>query len=231
MHILLTGASGMVGQAALAACIADPHVTEVTALVRTPLGIERGKVRELQCPNLLDIATLPNLGEPDACLFCAGVSSVGMSESAYRYVTYDLTLAVARHLVQINPAMHFLYVSGVGTDSTERGRTMWARVKGATENALKQAGFAGVALFRPGYIQPLQGIRSKVAWINTLYAIANPIYPTLKRLFPNQVTDTETLGHAMLAAVQPGTPTRIYEPRDINQIGAEVLPHAPEVLP
>jgi uncharacterized protein YbjT (DUF2867 family) len=222
MHIILTGASGMVGQAALAACRQDPRVTRVTALVRAPLGIAGGKVDELVCPDLFAIAAIANqLGTPDACLFCAGVSSLGMSEADYRRVTYDLTLTVARVLIGLNPAMHFLYVSGSGTDSTERGRSMWARVKGSTENALTTMGFAGVALFRPGYIQPLDGVRSKVGWYNAIYAVLKPIYPFVKRAAGKYATDTATLGRAMLAAVQPNVATAIYESVDINRIGAE----------
>jgi uncharacterized protein YbjT (DUF2867 family) len=220
MKILLTGASGMVGQAALAACIADPAVTEVVALVRKPLGIDHPRVKEVVCLNLFKLVrVLDQIGKPDACLFCAGVSSVGMTEAVYRRDTYEMTLAVARELYGLNPAMHFLYVSGVGTDSTEKGNTMWARVKGATENALTKIGFAGVALFRPGYIQPLGGVKSKVGWYNAIYMVAAPLYPLLKKLFPRAVTDTRTLGRAMLAAVQPGMPTAVYEPADINRIG------------
>jgi hypothetical protein len=211
----------MVGQAALAACRQDARVTEVTAVVRSPLGISGDKVRELVCPDLFEIAGIADqLGAPDACLFCAGVSAVGMSEAEYRRATYDLTLAVARVLAGVNPAMHFLYVSGAGTDSTEHGRSMWARVKGATENALTKVGFAGVALFRPGYIQPLEGVRSKVAWYNGLYAVLKPVYPVVKRVAGKYATDTGTLGRAMLNAVQPGAPTAIYESADINRMGA-----------
>jgi uncharacterized protein YbjT (DUF2867 family) len=227
MHILLTGASGMVGQGALAACIADPAVTHVTALVRASLGIAGGKVTEVVCPDLFQIDTVASqltaFGNPDACLFCAGVSSVGMSEADYRRTTYDLTLAVAQFLVTVNPQMRFLYVSGAGTDSTEKGRSMWARVKGATENALLRAGFSGVALFRPGYIQPVDGARSKVAWYQAIYTVLSPAYPLFRRLFPNAFTDTRILGRAMLAAIQPGQPSRIYEPRDINQLGHPAL--------
>jgi uncharacterized protein YbjT (DUF2867 family) len=221
MKILLTGTSGMVGQAALAACIADPAVTEIVALVRKPLGRDHPKVKEVVCLNLFKLVRVQDqIGIPDACLFCAGVSSVGMTEPVYRRDTYEMTLAVARDLYAINPKMYFLYVSGVGTDSTEKGNTMWARVKGATENALTRIGFAGVANFRPGYIQPLGGVKSKVGWYNAIYAIAAPLYPLLKSIFPKQVTDTRTLGKAMIAAVQPGMPTAIYEPADINRIGA-----------
>jgi len=211
----------MVGQAALRACNLDPRVTRVTALVRTPLGIGGGKVKELRCPDLFAIGMIADqLGAPDACLFCAGVSSVGMAEADYRRATYDLTLAVARVLAGVNPAMRFLYVSGSGTDSTEKGRSMWARVKGATENALTRLGFAGVALFRPGYIQPLHGVRSKVGWYNAMYGVLTPVYPFFRRVAGKYFTDTETLGRAMLAAVQPGVATAVYESVDINRIGA-----------
>jgi uncharacterized protein YbjT (DUF2867 family) len=224
MEILITGASGMVGQAALKACRDDPRVTRVTALVRSPVGINGGKVRECLCPDLFNVATIADqLGVPDACLFCAGVSSVGMSEADYRRATYDLTLAVATVLLRLNPAMRFLYVSGSGTDSTETGRTMWARVKGSTENGLVKLGFAGVALFRPGYIQPLDGVRSRTGWYNAAYAVLKPLYPLAKRLAGNHVTDTDTLGRAMLAAVQPAIPTAIYNPADINRIGGKPI--------
>jgi len=211
----------MVGQAALAACLEDPRVTLVTTLVRKPLGHTHPKLKEVVCLNLFKVVrVLDQLGQPDACLFCVGVSSVGMNEAAYRRETFEMTMAVARDLYALNPNMHFLYVSGANTDSTEKGSSMWARVKGATENALTRLGFTGVALFRPGYIQPLAGVKSKVGWYNTVYAIAAPLYPTLKRLFPRHVTDTVTLGRAMLAAVQPNMPTAIYEPADINRLGA-----------
>jgi hypothetical protein len=221
MHILLIGASGMVGQAALVACRQDPRVTQLTALVRKPLGITGGKVREVLCPDLFAIVTVVDqLGTPDACLFCAGVSSVGMSEAEYTRATYELTLVVAKVLAALNPALHFLYVSGSGTDATESGKTMWARVKGATENALRGLPFAGLALFRPAYIQPLDGVRSSVGWYNTIYAIFKPFYPLLKWLAAHYVTDSGTLGRAMIAAVQPGTGTAVYETADINRIGA-----------
>ncbi len=209
----------MVGQAALGACRLDPRVTRVTALVRSPLGIAGGIVQEILCPDLFEIAAAGNeLGTPDACLFCAGVSSIGMSDAKYRRITHDLTLAVARYLVGLNPAMRFLYVSGLGTDPV--GRAMWARVKGATETALTKLGFAGVALFRPGYIQPVGRVRSKVFWYSAVYTVIKPVYPLLKLVAASYVTDTDTLGRAMLAAVQPSTSTAVYDPALINRIGA-----------
>jgi uncharacterized protein YbjT (DUF2867 family) len=224
MHIIIVGSSGMVGHAALRACISDSRVSRITALVRKPIGIAGAKVKEVVCPDLFQIAAVSNqIGKPDACLFCAGVSSVGMSELEYRQASYDLTLAVATVLVGINPAMHFLYVSGAGTDSTERSRTMWARVKGATENALLRLGFAGVALFRPGYIQPKNGVRSKVGWSNAIYTVLGPFYPFVRSVFGKYATDTDTLGRAMIAAVQPGAPSGRYESSDINRIGGESI--------
>jgi len=220
MRILLIGASGMVGQSALEACRADGRIQEVAAVVRAPLGIAGSKVREVVCPDLFQIESVAGkLGAPDACLFCAGVSSLRRSEAEYRRITYDLTLTVAKVLVRIAPGMRFLYVSGSGTDSSEWGRQMWARVKGATENALLRVGFAGVALFRPGYIQPARGMRSKVEWYNAFYTILRPVYPLLKLVGPNYVTDSETLGRAMIAAVEPGAATGVVESKQINRLG------------
>ncbi len=220
MRVLLIGASGMVGQAALGACRADDRVSEVTAILRTPLGIAGGKVREVICPDLFQIESVAaQLGTPDACLFCAGVSALGRSEAEYRRLTFDMTLTVAKALIRVSPAMRFLYVTGVGTDSSEMGRSMWARVKGATENALLRLGFAGVALFRPGYIQPLRGVSSKVGWYNSLYAVLRPAYPLLKLVAAKHVTDSDTLGRAMLEAVQPGGPNGVIEPAEINRLG------------
>jgi uncharacterized protein YbjT (DUF2867 family) len=226
MQVLLLGASGMVGQSALAACVQDERVSQVTAVVRRPLqqGARTAttKLREVLCADLFQLQGIADqLGEPDACLFCAGVSAVGLKEPEYRRLTYDMTLSVARLLVELRPSMRFLYVSGQSTDSTENGRAMWARVKGATENALLRMGFAEAICFRPGYIQPLDGVRSKTGWYNTFYAVMRPVYPLLRRIAPNSVTDSATLGRAMLAAVQPGGPrfTAPVETFGINRLG------------
>jgi len=151
----------------------------------------------------------------DACFFCLGVSSAGLSEERYRQVTYDVTMAAATVLVERNPAMTFIYVSGVGTDSTERGRSMWARVKGRTENALLALPFQAY-MFRPGYIQPMHGVRSRTPWYRLAYAIGAPLYPVLKRLFPGGGTTTEQLGRAMIAVARKGAPKRVLDSRDIT---------------
>jgi len=155
----------------------------------------------------------------DTCFFCLGVSSAGMTEQAYQRVTYDITLSVAQTLVMLNPQMTFLFVSGAGTDSTEHGRSMWARVKGKTENALARLPFRAVYMFRPAYIQPLHGIVSKTKLYRVLYAVMTPLYPALKRLFPKYVTTTEQLGRAMLEVAKHGAPKQILENEDINNIG------------
>jgi len=142
---------------------------------------------------------------------------VGMREEDYRRVTYDLTLSVARTLAQ-NPGTTFVYVSGTGTDSSERGRSMWARVKGETENALLGLPFQAAYMFRPGYIQPLDGIAAKTRWIRVIYAVAAPVYPILKALFPRYATTTRQVACAMIQVAAQGAPKRVLENDDINHV-------------
>jgi uncharacterized protein YbjT (DUF2867 family) len=141
-----------------------------------------------------------------------------MNESEYRRVTKDLTLAVARLLARLNPGMTFVYVSGAGTDSTERGRVMWARVKGETENALLRLPFASAYMFRPGFIQPLHGVRSRTRLYRALYAVLSPLFPVFNAVLPSHVTTTERIGRAMLAAARSGAPKRVLETRDLNEL-------------
>jgi uncharacterized protein YbjT (DUF2867 family) len=154
----------------------------------------------------------------DACFFCLGVSSVGMQEAEYARLTYDLTLAAARTLARLNPQMTFVYVSGASTDSTEQGRSMWARVKGKTENALQRLPFKGVYLFRPGVIQPLNGARSKTRAYQLFYTLARPFLSTLRALFPNQILSTEDIGLAMLAVARHGADKAVLETADIRAL-------------
>ena len=144
-----------------------------------------------------------------------------MREETYRRVIYDLTVSAAKTLAKLNPTMTFIYVSGAGTDSTERGRSMWARVKGRTEDALLQMPFKAVFLFRPAYIQPLHGIRTKTRWYGAAYTLMRPLYPLLKMFFPNYVTTTECVGRAMLNVTKRGFPKPILENRDINNVCAK----------
>jgi uncharacterized protein YbjT (DUF2867 family) len=219
MNVILFGASGMVGQGVLRECLLDPDVHQILSIVRTPSGQQHPKLRELVHTDFFDYSTIePELTGFDACLFSLGVSSSGMDETKYKHLTYDLTLAAATTLARLNPNMAFLYVSGAGTDSTERGRSMWARVKGKTENDLLKLPFRAAYMFRPGAIQPLHGIRSKTKLYQTFYTVLNPILPLLKSVFPQYITSTEQLGRAMLRVAKQGFPKPILENKDIDTL-------------
>ena len=215
MKVILFGASGMVGQGVLRECLLDPDVESILSIGRQTLSTTSPKLHQLKLPE--DFSTIaPQLAGYDACFFLLGVSSAGMSEADYTRITYDLTLAAAETLVPLNPGMTFLYVSGMGTDSTEKGRTMWARVKGRTENALLRLPFKAAYMFRPGFIQPLYGIRSKTPLYQAIYSLIGPITPLLRKLFPKHITTTEQLGKAMLRVAKRGYAKPVLEMKDIT---------------
>jgi uncharacterized protein YbjT (DUF2867 family) len=219
MKIILFGATGMVGQGILRECLLDPEVHQVLSIVRTLSGQQHAKLRELVHADFFDYSAVePQLTGCDACLFSLGVSSAGMDEAKYNHLTYDLTLAAAATLARLNPNMTFLYVSGAGTDSTERGRSMWARVKGKTENDLLKLPFRAAYMFRPGVIQPMHGIRSKTKLYQTFYTVLNPVLPLLKSAFPRYITTTEQLGRATLRVAKQGFPKPILETKDIDSL-------------
>jgi uncharacterized protein YbjT (DUF2867 family) len=219
MKIILFGASGMVGLGVLRECLLDPTVESVLVVGRSPLGQSHDKLRELIRREVGDLADAADqLSGYDACFYCLGVSSAGMREADYRRVTYDLTLAAAQTLVALNPAMTFIYVSGTGTDSTEQGRVMWARVKGATENALRRLPFKATCMFRPGIIQPLHGIKSKTRSYRLFYAVTGPLLTLLRPFSPGLVTTTEQVGRAMIKVAREGVPKPFLENRDINAL-------------
>jgi uncharacterized protein YbjT (DUF2867 family) len=216
MNVLLFGGTGMVGDGVLHECLADPRVTRVLALGRSPLGVTHSKLREIRRKDFFDYSDLASeLRSIDACYFCLGVSAAGMTEAAYRRQTFDLTLSAARALATARPNATFCYVSGEGTDSSERGRTMWARVKGATENALLQLPL-NVYLFRPGFIRSRPGVRSKTRLYRLLYPIIRPLYPVLKLIAPKHVTTAENIARAMIAVSIGRYPKRVLENPDIN---------------
>jgi uncharacterized protein YbjT (DUF2867 family) len=222
MRTIIFGATGMVGQGVLRACLASGEVESVRVVGRSASGVTHPKLQELVRPDLYDYSGVAGeLTGYDACFFCLGVSAAGMSEADYHHVTYDLTLAAARALLAVNPDMTFCYVSGAGTDSTEKGRIMWARVKGQTENALAALGFRRTYMFRPGYIQPLDGIRSKTASYRVIYAVMGPLYPVWRALFPSHVTTTEKVGVAMIRVALTGFDKRVLENRDINAVAEQ----------
>jgi uncharacterized protein YbjT (DUF2867 family) len=216
MNVVLFGASGMVGQGVLRECLLDPDVYSVFSIGRSATGQQHPKLRELVHRDFLDFSSIENqLSGFDACFFCLGVSSVGMKEEDYRRVTYDFTMAAARVLARHNPGMTFVYVSGTGTDSSEHGRTMWARVKGKTENDLLRLPFKAAYMFRPGVIVPLHGIKSKTRLVRISYAAIGPLLPLLRTVFPKYVTTTELLGRAMINAAKHGAAKALLENSDI----------------
>jgi uncharacterized protein YbjT (DUF2867 family) len=222
MNVILFGATGMVGQGVLRECLLDSEVESVLSIGRSAIEQQHEKLHQIVVKTLTDLSSVENrLSGYDACFFCLGVSSAGMSEDDYRRVTYDLTLSAAATLARLSPAMTFVYVSGAGTDSSEHGRMMWARIKGKTENALLAMPFKAAYMFRPAYIQPLHGVRTKTKWYGTAYAIMAPLYPLLKRLFPGYVTTTEQLGRAMISVAKTGASKRVLETNDINAIFAK----------
>ena len=207
----------MVGQGVLRECLFAADVEQVLAIGRTGTGQQHAKLQEIMRSDLFDLSSIEGrLAGFDACFFCLGVSAAGMSEQDYRRVTYDLTISAAKTLFRLNPALTFIYVSGAGTDSTERSRMIWARIKGKTENDLLKMPFRAAYMFRPGYIQPLHGIRTKTKLYGALYTVVAPLYPILKRLLPNYVTTTECVGRAMLNVARRGAPKRFLENQDIN---------------
>jgi uncharacterized protein YbjT (DUF2867 family) len=219
VKVLIFGATGMVGQGVLRECLLDSSVTRVVTVVRRPTGRNHDKLIEMVQPDLAALGSLDrDLTGFDACFFCAGVSSLRMSEEEYSRLTFDLTLGVARTLLRASPDLTFVYVSGAGTDSSEKGRMMWARVKGRTENALLSLPFRAAYMFRPGAIIPLHGIRSSTRWYNAMYSAIRPIYPLLRRVVPNMITTTEQLGRAMIAVARKGYATHILETADINRL-------------
>jgi uncharacterized protein YbjT (DUF2867 family) len=219
LRIILLGASGMVGQGVLRECLLDEDVNGVLVIGRSPLGQQHQKLQEIVHQDLTNYEAIEDrLRGYDACFFCLGVSSAGMQEAQYRRITYDLTMAAAQILARLNPGMTFIYVSGMGTDSSERGRSMWARVKGETENALLRLPFKAAYMFRPGVIQPLHGIRSKTRLYRIFYAVLGPFIPWLINAFPKYVTTTEQLGQAMLQIAKHGAPKRVLESQDINAV-------------
>jgi nucleoside-diphosphate-sugar epimerase len=215
MKVIIFGSTGMIGKGILLECLEDPNIKTVLVINRQACGIKHSKLIEIVHENFFDFSDIKDQFKGfDACFFCLGVSSAGLDEAKYSKITYDLTMGVAKILVELNPGSVFCYISGAGTDSSEKGRIMWARIKGKTENALLALPFKESYMFRPGYIQPLKGIRSKTRFYNIFYMILKPFYHVLK-LFPGLVTDTVSFSRAMINAAMNGYDKRIISSKDI----------------
>jgi uncharacterized protein YbjT (DUF2867 family) len=211
----------MVGQGVLRECLLDADVEVVETVGRAATGVANAKLREVVHANLFDCSAIEaDLRGFDACFFCLGVTSAGKAEAEYTRLTYDLTLGIAQTLARLNPQMTFVYVSGRGTDSSEHGRLMWARVKGRTENAILALHFRAAYMFRPGVIQPMHGERPKVAVYRVLYNLTKTLVPVLRKLFPSQILTTEDMGRAMIRVARRGYSRPILEPADILALSA-----------
>jgi uncharacterized protein YbjT (DUF2867 family) len=223
MKVILFGATGMIGQGVLRECLLASDVELVEAVGREATAAQNPKVREVVHREMHDFSAIEGeLTGFDACFFCLGVSSAGMSEADYERVTYGITIAAAQTLARLNPGMTFVYVSGQGTDSTghitQTRRVAWARIKGKTENALLRLGFKGAYMFRPGVIQPMHGVKSKTGWYRAMYTVTRPLLTPLRKLFPDYILTTEQIGRAMLAVARHGAAKNILESADIARI-------------
>lgn len=216
MRVAIFGATGMVGQGVLREALLAEDVREVLTVGRRPTGQRDPKLRELTVADVGELSSVrADLTGVDACFYCLGVSSLGLDEAAYTRVSYDYPLAAARLLAEVSPQVTFVYVSGVGTDSTGQGRVMWARVKGRTENAIMELLPNGYAA-RPGFIQPTYGAVSRTRAYRIGYAVTRPLFPVLRRLLPNHVTTTDGIGRAMLRVAREGSPTRVLGNRELR---------------
>ena len=219
VSVVLYGATGMIGSGALLECVADERVKSVLVIGRSSCGVKHAKVRELVRKDLLHYDDVRDqLVGHQVCLYCLGVSAVGMDEPAYAHVTLDLAAAAADALAASSPGIRFCFISGAGADSSERGRSMWARVKGRTENRLLATPGIDAYIFRPGYIQPLKGVRSRTPQYRWFYAVVSPLYSVLERVLPGHVSTTVNVGRAMIGVGIHGYSKRILESREINEV-------------
>jgi uncharacterized protein YbjT (DUF2867 family) len=218
MKVLVFGATGMVGQGVLRECLRDPGVELVVTVGRTATGADDPKLREIVHRDMLDYTGMECAVEGfDACFFCLGVASSGMKQADYERITYGFALAAAELLSRVNPNMTFIFISGSGADSSEKGRIMWARVKGKTENALLRLPL-NVYIFRLGFIEPMDGIESRTPMYRKFYKVSRPLFPLLRRTLPGMILSTREIGQAMLAVARQGYKKRVLETRDMRAV-------------
>ena len=221
MKVLVTGATGMVGKGVLLQCLDSEKVSEVISIGRRKTGVEHSKLTEIEHADFSDFSSIKNQLEGiDACFHSMGVSAAGMSEADYTRMTYDFSIALAKTMLEVNPEMTFIYVSGQGTDSSEKGRQMWARVKGKTENDLLKVGFKQAFMFRPGGIIPTRGIKPSSKLYKRMMVLLGWLLPVMKALFPNSIVNTDQIGLAMINVVKQGYDKAVIDPKDILRLSA-----------
>ncbi|MEQ8471728.1 MAG: NAD-dependent epimerase/dehydratase family protein [Marinoscillum sp.] len=219
-NVLITGATGMIGKGTLLECIDHPDIQSITLINRSPIDVDDKKIKEIILKDFLDIEGVRDqLGSLDACFHCMGVTAVRMNEDTYSKLTYEVTKKLVDVCFDINPKMTFNYVSGQGTDSSEQGRQMWARVKGKAENYLLAKGFAKAYAFRPGFIIPEKGIQSRTRLYNSVYRIMRPIFGPLKKL--NSITTTTRIGKVMIKTINMPQTTKYLENPAINDLSKD----------
>jgi len=219
IDVIIYGASGMIGKGVLLETLDQSEIRSVLAIGRKSCGIQHKKLKELILQDFMDYSHVEEeLRGYSACYFCLGISAAGLTEEKYHHITFDFAIHAAESLLKINPEMTFIYVSGAGTDSTEQGKTMWARVKGKTENKLLNLGFKKAYMFRPAYIQPKKGVKSSTTSYRIMYTIFGPLYPLWKALFPKYVSTSEQMGRAMINAVLVGSDKSVLESEDIVKL-------------
>ena len=215
---IITGSTGMVGEGVLLECLKHPDVESVLVINRRPCGITHLRLKEIIHTDFFDLSSIePGLAGYNACFFCAGVSSVGMKESEYTRITYDLTLNFAKTLSKSNSDMTFSYVSGAGTDSSEKGRMMWARVKGKTENNLMKLQFKSLYAFRPAFMKPIKGQKNAPSF----YKYILWLYPVLHAMSPQYFGTLSDVGLAMINCTALGAEKKVLEAKDIAGLARE----------
>ena len=218
LKIIITGATGMVGEGVMHECLQHPDVESILLVNRKPSGFSHAKLEEIIVPDFFDLSAAESrLSGYHACFFCAGVSSVGMKEPEFRHVTYDLTMNVAVTLSRLNQGMTFCYISGAGTDSTEKGKMMWARVKGKTENDIAKLPFKAAFAFRPPFMLPTKGMKNTLPY----YKYVTWLYPLARPLFPGYFITLQELGQAMINSVLHGAGKNVFEARDIVMLAGK----------
>ena len=218
--VIITGSTGMIGKGVLLECLDSPNIEEVLIINRSSIGIKHPKLQEVLLKDFLQIETIKDqLKGYDACFYCMGISAVGMGEEAYTKITYTTTKAFADLLFGLNPEMVFVYISGAGTNSSEKGGAMWTRVKGRTENMVLKTGFKDAYAFRPGGIISERGIKSRTSWYNAMYFITRPLFPLFKR--SKNITTTTKLGQSMINTLFYPRSQKVLEAPAINELAAK----------